>query len=480
MQTTPTPVQSDRTGTQKAIRALAHPIASEQNIARSDFLSVFENGAVGLPESQSISPDVKSASPEDEKEPGATLHVDPSIDDQSDDMPPNVGFNAEQTDDHPPAASGTAPKSAVDHLDHVAHSGSIRSAAQHQTVAAAMVNGVAHQDGVGSFLNNFAPLQMNQALVQKSDTPTHIAQSMNAENSVKTAFVDQTSSVASSIDSTQRAGQTSGGIAQVTTWQFGLGTDKADLSSLPTPKMLLGPTVSQAEIARTASDSRQLLLNKAHTQHTATSENAKQTAPDIGKIESGAVIASTPRAIPTHVPMVIDTKLEMSSLLSSDAIEEFVWDLRPQGTAAGSPTQIAVQRQELSNQMAQQLALALHKNPNRPVEIALNPVELGRVRMTFTTNDTGIVVNILADRPETLDLMRRYITDLGDSFSELGYEDIAFAFGQNGAPPDTSSDAQPRTPDTLTLTVDDLEDATAALSDTPSLAILAEGIDLRL
>ena len=52
------------------------------------------------------------------------------------------------------------------------------------------------------------------------------------------------------------------------------------------------------------------------------------------------------------------------------------------------------------------MADALHRLPDRPVELTLNPEELGRVRMTLATHDAGITVTIVAERADTLDLMR--------------------------------------------------------------------------
>ena len=66
--------------------------------------------------------------------------------------------------------------------------------------------------------------------------------------------------------------------------------------------------------------------------------------------------------------------------------------------------------------------------PSRPVEITLSPEELGRVRLSVSASDGGIVVNVVAERPETLDLLRRHIDQLGQEFQALGYADIGFSF----------------------------------------------------
>lgn len=46
-----------------------------------------------------------------------------------------------------------------------------------------------------------------------------------------------------------------------------------------------------------------------------------------------------------------------------------------------------------------------------------------------------MVVTVLADRPETLDLMRRHIDLLARDLQQMGYEGLSFAFGRDDRPP---------------------------------------------
>ncbi|WP_322893021.1 MULTISPECIES: flagellar hook-length control protein FliK [unclassified Yoonia] len=110
---------------------------------------------------------------------------------------------------------------------------------------------------------------------------------------------------------------------------------------------------------------------------------------------------------------------------------------------------------ETPRMMAQQIAVAVTQTAGQPTEIALNPEELGRVRMQIVAGDGAVMVQILAERPETTDLLRRHIETLAQEFRTLGFSDIAFSFG-NGRPrdPDTGqiTGAQPPAPDELTVT----------------------------
>ena len=83
--------------------------------------------------------------------------------------------------------------------------------------------------------------------------------------------------------------------------------------------------------------------------------------------------------------------------------------------------------------VAQQMAVAVADRPGQPTEISLNPQELGRVRMTMSAVDASITMTIIAERPETSDLLRRNIETLTQEFRDLGYNDINFAFGRDSA-----------------------------------------------
>ncbi|SFN31916.1 hook-length control protein FliK [Thioclava dalianensis] len=81
--------------------------------------------------------------------------------------------------------------------------------------------------------------------------------------------------------------------------------------------------------------------------------------------------------------------------------------------------------------ISRQVTTAIAQMPDRPVEIALSPEELGRVRLVLHAGDHGMVVTVQAERPETLDLMRRNIEMLADDMRDLGYSDVSFQFGDH-------------------------------------------------
>ena len=132
---------------------------------------------------------------------------------------------------------------------------------------------------------------------------------------------------------------------------------------------------------------------------------------------------------------------------------------------------------EIPRHVARQLVEAARQLPERPVELTLNPTELGRVRLTFTLTDGGINVAVLAERGETMDLMRRHIETLAQEFRDLGYADVGIQFSQNGqgGADQDSANAQTR-PNAIQATMSELETTIPAkVSLEPS-----SGLDLRL
>src|SRR5690606_15291901 len=58
--------------------------------------------------------------------------------------------------------------------------------------------------------------------------------------------------------------------------------------------------------------------------------------------------------------------------------------------------------------------------------------------------DDGLTLSIVAERAETLDLIRRNADQLTRDLRDLGYQQIAFAFGQDRRPPRDRASPDPR------------------------------------
>jgi flagellar hook-length control protein FliK len=85
----------------------------------------------------------------------------------------------------------------------------------------------------------------------------------------------------------------------------------------------------------------------------------------------------------------------------------------------------------LAQSVSRQIATAVAQMPDQPVEIALSPEELGKVRLILHASEHSMIVTVQAERPETLDLMRRNINMLAADMRDLGYSELSFSFSDH-------------------------------------------------
>lgn len=143
-------------------------------------------------------------------------------------------------------------------------------------------------------------------------------------------------------------------------------------------------------------------------------------------------------------------------------------------TLSGSPTAASLPKADPAAVM-RQVAEAIPRGVDGRVEVTLSPEELGRVRFHIHSGEHGLVVQVAADRPETLDLMRRHADQLARDFAEAGYDGASFSFGDGGA------SGQERSSDTPAGSDADLPLAEAA--PTPAAAQSqpqTDGLDIRI
>lgn len=557
MQTTQPSILSNRMDAHSATHSPRTRVPLDKNGVGSDFSDVFRNSAFQQSDMETEVTEQRSVDAEIDSAKDAESDSDTSLSNPQDKESSGSILNAKETsavDDAPMTSDGAFVQDAKANVQ-MTHVGSKRMTSSHQTVSAAFVNGVAHQNEVAQDANIASlrsadatrqlqhervgnnggltgPVQSGkilqsvqagtQALTdvdQMTTGPRHIANPELAESSLHRT--SQSSSVtqaivgsSSSARSFSIAGSDFGIHIPTTQSEAAIAVPQSNISTHPitSPKngTAFDSLTSDAHSPRIEERTQMPALqetthrtaplavnnNPAMQLVTSIASTGRDAPPSKSEELSLRALASEPAQMAQKQPMLTaplsaamatvspsagNVKLEMSSVHSLDAVEEFAWDLRPQTASISTHSQTpSPMRHEMPGHIAQQLAQAMHRNPDRPVELALNPAELGRVRMTLTTTDTGIVVNILADRPETLDLMRRNIDDLGESFADLGYDDISFAFGQNDDPSDASSDGQPGSSEALVLDLEEHEHAAPTHPETPHLAISADGIDLRL
>ena len=86
------------------------------------------------------------------------------------------------------------------------------------------------------------------------------------------------------------------------------------------------------------------------------------------------------------------------------------------------------QSTQLAGSISSQMQVAIRDRSGGKVDIALYPEELGRVRMSISSGDAGMIVTIAAERSETADLMRRHMEQFSRDLQRMGFHDVAFDF----------------------------------------------------
>ncbi|SDX82604.1 flagellar hook-length control protein FliK [Citreimonas salinaria] len=80
--------------------------------------------------------------------------------------------------------------------------------------------------------------------------------------------------------------------------------------------------------------------------------------------------------------------------------------------------------------IVRQITEAMPRAGNGTIEIRLSPDELGHVRLQMVPGENGMVVHIQADRPETLDLLRRHVDQLARDLAASGHGASGFTFAE--------------------------------------------------
>ncbi|MBO9476265.1 flagellar hook-length control protein FliK [Shimia sp. R11_0] len=83
--------------------------------------------------------------------------------------------------------------------------------------------------------------------------------------------------------------------------------------------------------------------------------------------------------------------------------------------------------------VVRQIADAVKMSDKSLIELAMDPPELGKVRMSLSESSGVMTVSIAAENQATTELMRRHIDMLRKDFMEMGYENVSFSFEQNGS-----------------------------------------------
>jgi flagellar hook-length control protein FliK len=243
------------------------------------------------------------------------------------------------------------------------------------------------------------------------------------------------------------------------------------------PQVMSNPTPARPSSDRAAPEvlaSKESVTDRPVLQHTTISERAATPPPLITPALGHGSLATPPPSLGAPVPTLTTDPGEDHRRVFDPAPP----DIRFSAEAVSRPgiqTSHVSQTPDLPRHIAHQMAEAVHRNGgDRGVDLLLNPAELGRVRISLSPGEAGMTVQILADRPETLDLIRRHIDLLAQDFQSLGYEatDFAFAQHQDNARSGTSQNSPHPT--------ENLDAEASEMAEHPGTSILTDRVDIRL
>ncbi len=203
--------------------------------------------------------------------------------------------------------------------------------------------------------------------------------------------------------------------------------------------------------------------------------------------DAGLRLRSLPGSVPRPEMQMVATSAVRLFLETRATAEPQIDAELPPGAAAISqanvpaPTDIqrllsvdSPQAPRLGAAVQAQITAALTNTASTNFEIRLAPEELGKVRIILQPSDAGLQVSILAERPETLELLRRFSADLLQELSELGYSELNLQF--NGQ--DERQQAATGSGGLHTTATGQDDDAAPALR--PTIAMQGDGMDIRL
>ena len=184
-------------------------------------------------------------------------------------------------------------------------------------------------------------------------------------------------------------------------------------------------------------------------------------------------VGTVPQPVPIAPGSVASKKVTRFDAELQD-VPDFSTTSLHQASGATDGSAHMMGRSVVPKPVIQQLLDALIREPGRAVEVSLDPEELGRVRMKMSVADSSVVVSILAERPESLELLRRNIDQLAEEFRALGYSQIAFDFGDTQSGGSKSSTQASPTDNEPTVPEDPLP------INRPAETYDRDGLDMRL
>lgn len=226
--------------------------------------------------------------------------------------------------------------------------------------------------------------------------------------------------------------------------------------------------------------------------------NAEPRAPSPDKPPISATSAASATSLPTADPA--QPAIPVTQWGIDSASQTQTTDLQPVAdptqtaipvidTAAPTPTFVPPPLAQISvipaallpnpapAPLAPTLAKIAHDTKTGAVELSLAPVELGRLHMAITHDGDQVRVTLSAERPETLDLLRRNADQLTQEFRQAGFAGSSLSFGQWGS---GNNPPQQPAPESYAAIAPEPTFPTSAKAPPTNPILGGSGLDLRL
>lgn len=166
------------------------------------------------------------------------------------------------------------------------------------------------------------------------------------------------------------------------------------------------------------------------------------SAPSMTAVPAGAVpgvsaVASAPftpdvgASMPAPMPVIATAEsAALPGAATTGAAEPAGTPAMAPGISAAPASALAAPPPVAPGPVVQQIVGVLESAREAVLEITLSPAELGRVSLRMQPGEGGMLVLVMAERSETLDLLRRHAADLAAELRGMGYADVSFRFGQ--------------------------------------------------
>lgn len=184
----------------------------------------------------------------------------------------------------------------------------------------------------------------------------------------------------------------------------------------------------------------------------------------------GSTIASPTQTAPMALNALPETVSEGAALTSIRSVSTQHAQALENSAQAGP-----LVARNISSQIVAQLT------PIEPgvTEITLSPEELGKLQLSISTRDGVVAIVMMAERPETNDLLRRHLDAIAQDFRAAGIDQLDLSMGD----PSRDRSAQAQQDEAVQIAVDAPSDtATAGTHATATRAhtLLNDRLDLRM